>query len=126
MTYHFLRVGATLLNGYPASLELGFGSASSIHRRVTLPPAQVSVPVVIITFHKYPLHKLGVPLWVCRKGKVGFWVNDVAVLLYLVVVSSTEEQIMCWPSSGSVCHSAVTRSLCHLLTLCYLSDRLRF
>lgn len=45
-------------NGCMAQFERGFGSVGSIHSHATVPPALVSLPVVIITFHKYSLGEL--------------------------------------------------------------------
>lgn len=43
-------------------------------------------PVVIITFHKYPFINWS-PSLGGRKGKVGFWVNDLTLLVYVAVAS---------------------------------------
>lgn len=77
---------------------MGFGSVCSIHSAATLAPSDVFLPVAIIKFHKYPDHKVSALL-----GKVAFRL----MMLQQCVISqlrlrSTEEWVMCWPTSESV------------------------
>lgn len=69
-----------------AQFEVGFGSVCSIHSVTILAPAEVFLPMAIITFRKYPDHKVVFHSGVAKRGKALFSVNDFAVWLYVTVV----------------------------------------
>lgn len=68
----FLQRKCYTFNGCTAQFEVGFGSVCSIHSATTLAPAEVFLPMVIITFHKYPDHKEVFHSGVAKRGKASF------------------------------------------------------